>query len=72
MKVETETGTKYVNLVWNNPCFTMTYDTLEEVMKVQEFSVKDFLDLETGEVVYQLEHEIRSTKHPSFQIHLEQ
>jgi len=57
-----------LNIVWNNPCFTMKYDTWEKVKQLNEFRFKDFLNLETGEVVYQLEHEVRSLAHPGFQI----
>lgn len=60
-----------INLVWNNPCFTMKYDDLDKVKKLNEFRFKDFINLETGEVVYQLEHEVRSLAHPGFQINKE-
>jgi len=60
-----------LNLVWNNPCFTMKYDSLEKVKQLNEFRFKDFINLETGEVVYQLEHEVRSLAHPGFQINKE-
>jgi len=59
---------KTVSIVWNNPCFTMKYDTLEQVKRLNEFRFKDFLNLETGEVVYQLEHEVRSLAHSGFQV----
>ena len=58
-------NSKTTSIVWNNPCFTMKYDTLEQVAQLNEFRFKDFLDLETGEVVYQLEHEVRSLANPS-------
>ena len=62
---------KTVSIVWNNPCLTMNYDTLENVERLNEFRIKDFLNFDTGEVVYQLEHEIRSLAHPGFQINKE-
>jgi len=62
---------KTVNMVWNNPCFSLKYDTLDQVKLLNEFRFKDFLDLKTGEVVYQLEHEIRSLAHRGFQINKE-
>jgi len=66
-----QVGGDVISIVWNNPCFSMKYDTLEEVERLNEFRFKDFVDLETGEVVYQLEHEIRSLKHPGFLINEE-
>ena len=63
--------TKTVSIVWNNPCLKMKYDTLEQVKHFNEFRFKDFLNFETGEVVYQLEHEIRSLAHAGFQINKE-
>jgi len=62
---------KTVSIVWNNPVLTMKYDTLEQVKQLNEFRFKDFLDLNTGEVVYQLEHEVRSLAHPGFQVNKE-
>ena len=64
-------GSKALSIVWNNPCFTMKYDTLEQVQRLNEFRFKDFLNLETGEVAYQLEHEVRSLAHPGFMINKE-
>jgi len=61
-------NSKTVNIVWNNPCLKMKYDSLEQVKQLNEFRFKDFLNLETGEVVYQLEHEVRSLAHAGFQI----
>lgn len=69
--IKGDTPDKTVNIVWNNPCFTMKYDTLDKVLQLNEFRFKDFLDLETGEVVYQLEHEVRSLAHAGFQINKE-
>lgn len=57
---------KNVSIVWNNPCLKMKYDTVEQVKQLNEFRFKDFLNFETGEVVYQLEHEVRSLAHPGF------
>merc|ERR1711962_1419507 len=60
---------KKVNIVWGNPCFRDCYDTEEMALEQNPFRFKDFIDQQTGEVVYQLEHEIRSLLHPAFQLH---
>jgi len=60
---------KEVNIVWGNPCFRDCYDTEEMALEQNQFRFKDFIDQETGEVVYQLEHEVRSLLHPAFQLH---
>ena len=51
------------SLLWNNPRFmrTATY-SLQDAIKHSEFRVKDIVDINTGEVLYELEHEIRFVK----------
>jgi hypothetical protein len=71
VRIGGQNSDKTESIVWNNPCLTMKYDTLEQVKQLNEFRLKDFLDLETGEVVYQLEHEVRSLAHPGFQVNKE-
>lgn len=55
------------NLLWNNPRFMRTAGyTLQDAIKYSEFRIKDIIDISTGEIVYELEHEIRSIKHSNF------
>lgn len=48
-------------LVWQNPRFIKVDNvrTLEEARKSQQFRIKDITDLDTGEVIFELEHEVR-------------
>lgn len=39
---------------------------VESAMKMKQFRFRDIIDIETGEVLYVLEHEIRSTSHHLF------
>lgn len=65
--VETYRRLKAANLHWDNPRFPQfSYRTEEQILQHNEYRFKDFIDLETGEVVYELEHEIRSLAHPQF------
>merc|ERR1712039_502318 len=58
---------KAASLVYNNPRFPhLTYDTLDDALRHGEFRVLDIVDPQSGKVVYQLEHEIRSLEHPTF------
>lgn len=48
------------HLNWDNPRFPQySYLTLSDALLHNEFRVKDFRDSNTGEIVYELEHEIR-------------
>lgn len=59
-------------LVWNNPRFPdLTYDTLEDAVTRHEFRIKDIVDLDTGDVLLTLEHEIRPLSHPGYAACLE-
>ncbi|KAJ1457877.1 hypothetical protein M885DRAFT_514377 [Pelagophyceae sp. CCMP2097] len=54
-------------LVFNNPRFPQfTYDSLHDARRWQEFRFKDIVDPDTGELLHQLEHEVRSLEHPAF------
>ena len=57
-----------VNCVWHNPRFpTSTFETLDSCLaQDKEFRIKDVLDVDTGEVIYQLEWEVRALEHKSF------
>ena len=43
----------------NNPRFNDMPETKEEAMDLAQFRMKDIIDMETGEVLVELEHEIR-------------
>lgn len=48
------------NLNWDNPRFPQfSYATLEAALTHNEFRVKDMVDPSSGEIIYELEHEIR-------------
>eukprot|EP00927_Polykrikos_kofoidii_P068990 TRINITY_DN64365_c0_g1_i1.p1 TRINITY_DN64365_c0_g1~~TRINITY_DN64365_c0_g1_i1.p1 ORF type:complete len:348 (-),score=38.80 TRINITY_DN64365_c0_g1_i1:149-1192(-) len=54
-------------LVYNNPRFPhLTYNSMEDALTHAEFRLMDLVDPQTGEVAYQLEHEIRSLEHITF------
>ncbi|CAE7562932.1 unnamed protein product [Symbiodinium microadriaticum] len=54
-------------LIWVNPRFVHLDKStnLDEARKYNCFRFKDILDLETGEKLFELEHEVRSTGHKS-------
>ena len=55
------------SLIYMNPRFPQfNYSTEEQAVHHNEFRFLDIIDVDTGEVVYQLEHEIRSLAHPGF------
>jgi len=53
-------------VIWINPRFEDKVDTLAEAQKEKQFRFKNIVDLETGEPMLELEHEIRSINHPSW------
>lgn len=54
-------------LVWENPRFPQfKYRNESDVLQHHEFRFKDITDVDTGEIVFVLEHEIRSLLHPGF------
>jgi hypothetical protein len=53
-------------IVWINPRFSDKADTLEGARQFKQFRFKDVIDLETGEVVFELEHEMRSIEHEAW------
>jgi hypothetical protein len=59
-------NTQIAGILWKNPRFSDQVDNLEEARKEQQFRFKDILDIETGEVIMELEHEMRSIDHESF------
>jgi len=54
-------------LVWVNPRFVHldNSSTLEEAEHFSCFRFKDIIDMESGEKLFELEHEVRSTRHKS-------
>ena len=58
-----------LKLIWNNPRFVklgLRYDTLEMSLAVNEVRFLDIADPATGEVLFRLEHEIRTKQHPNY------
>ncbi len=53
-------------LLWVNPQFEDKVLDVESAMKCKQFRFKNIVDIETGETLYVLEHEIRSISHPLF------
>ncbi|CAM9209747.1 unnamed protein product [Choristocarpus tenellus] len=43
-------------------------DTLEKALEERQYRVKDIVDPTSGELLHELEHEIRSTNHPSYPV----
>lgn len=53
-------------LLWVNPQFEDRVLDVDSAMECKQFRFKDIVDIETGETLYVLEHEIRSISHPLF------
>jgi hypothetical protein len=53
-------------IVWVNPRFSDKADTLEGAKKWNQFRFKDIVDMESGETIFELEHEIRSVEHEAW------
>ena len=53
-------------LMWVNPQFTDRVLDVESAMESKQFRFKDIIDIETGKLLYVLEHEIRSVLHENF------
>lgn len=65
--IESYKSFKADNLIYSNPRFPqLKFDTLNDALDHNEFRFKDFVDEKTGEVVYTLEHVIRSLAHKEF------
>lgn len=56
------------NLIWTNPRFTRldSCDTWEEAMASRTLRFKDVIDLDTGEKLFELEHETRPLRHGQY------
>jgi hypothetical protein len=57
-------------LLWMNSNFEDRVLDVESAMKMKQFGFKDIIDVETGNVLYVLEHEVRSTSHHLFPRHV--
>lgn len=53
-------------LVWNNPRFVDRVYSFDDALRESQFRFKDIIDLETGERLLEMEHEVRSLAHPYF------
>ena len=53
-------------LLWVNPQFEDRVLDVDSAMECKQFRFKNIVDIETGEALYVLEHEIRSISHPLF------
>mmetsp|Transcript_21716 Transcript_21716/g.35550 ORF Transcript_21716/g.35550 Transcript_21716/m.35550 type:complete len:465 (+) Transcript_21716:165-1559(+) len=53
-------------LLWANPQFEDNVLDVDSAMECKQFRFKNIVDIETGETLYALEHEIRSISHPLF------
>ena len=51
------------NVTWVNPRFSDKATNLQGAKKWKQFRFKDIADMETGEPLFELEHEIRSMEH---------
>jgi hypothetical protein len=54
------------DVVWVNPRFSDKADTLESARNWKQFRFKNIVDMETGETVFELEHEMRSIEHEAW------
>jgi len=53
--------------IYENPRFPhLTYGSLDNALSHNEFRVRDVVDPRTGQVVFSLEHEVRSLNHQGF------
>jgi hypothetical protein len=59
-------NSQIAGVVWVNPRFSDKADTLEGARKWKQFRFKDIVDMETGETVFVLEHEMRSIEHEAW------
>jgi len=53
-------------IVWVNPRFSDKTMDIEGARQWNQFRLKDIIDVETGEVLMELEHEMRSIEHESW------
>jgi hypothetical protein len=54
------------NVVWVNPRFEDEANDLRGARKWKQFRFKNIVDMETGETIFELEHEMRSIEHEAW------
>ena len=54
------------DVIWVNPRFSDKADTVEGAKKWNQFRFKDIVDMDTGNTIFELEHEIRSVEHEAW------
>jgi hypothetical protein len=54
------------DIVWVNPRFSDKADSLEGAREYKQFRFKNIIDMETGETIMELEHEMRSKEHDAW------
>jgi hypothetical protein len=59
-------NTEIAGVVWVNPRFSDDADTLEKARKWKQFRLKDIVDMKTGKLIMELEHEVRSVEHDAW------
>lgn len=59
-------NSEIAGVVWVNPRFSDDADTLEKARKWKQFRLKDIVDMKTGEMIMELEHEVRSLEHEAW------
>lgn len=55
-----------VNVVWVNPRFEDKATNLQEAKRWKQFRFKNIVDMETGQTIMELEHEMRSIEHSAW------
>ena len=54
-------------LIYDNPRFPQfSYGTVQEVLYHNEYRILNIIDVNSGETIFELEHELRSLSHPAF------
>jgi len=53
-------------IVWVNPRFSDNVTSLQGAREWKQFRFKDIVDMETGQVIMELEHEMRSIEHSAW------
>ncbi|GMH97252.1 hypothetical protein TrVE_jg6325 [Triparma verrucosa] len=54
---------KELGVVWVNPRFSDKAMEIEEAMECMQFRFKDIVDVESKEVLFEMEHEVRCSEH---------
>jgi hypothetical protein len=54
------------DLIWSNPRFSDNVITLQDARNWKQFRFKDIVDMETGDLILELEHELRSIEYDAW------